>query len=44
MLWHKSTMVLRSDGSEKITEQVRVTPKGLSKLAKLIPPTVRLLS
>lgn len=44
LLWHKSTTVLRSDGSEKITEQVRVTPKGLSKLAKLIPPTARLVS
>lgn len=44
LLWHKSTTVLRADGSEKITEQVRVTPKGLSKLAKLIPPTARLVS
>lgn len=36
-LEHKSTTVLRADGSEKITEQVRVTAKGLSRLAKLIP-------
>lgn len=44
LLWHKSTTVLRSDGSEKITEQVRITAKGLSKLAKLIPPTARLIA
>ncbi|ARC90229.1 phage regulatory protein/antirepressor Ant [Rhodovulum sp. MB263] len=37
LLEHKTTTVLRADGSEKITEQVRVTPKGLSRLAKLIP-------
>lgn len=43
LLWHKSTTVLRSDGSEKITEQVRVTPKGLSKLAKLVPDANRLV-
>lgn len=35
-LEHKVTTVLRADGSEKITEQVRVTPRGLSKLAKLV--------
>lgn len=35
-LEHKTTTVLRADGTEKITEQVRVTPKGLAKLAKLI--------
>lgn len=43
LLEHKSTTVLRADGSEKIAEQVRVTPKGLSKLAKLIPPTARIV-
>lgn len=43
-LEHKTTTVLRADGSEKITEQVRVTPKSLAKLAKLIQPTVRLVS
>lgn len=43
LLEHKSTTVLRADGSEKITEQVRVTAKGLSALAKLIPPTVKLV-
>ncbi|KHQ51090.1 phage antirepressor KilAC domain-containing protein [Mameliella alba] len=36
-LEHKSTTVLRADGSEKITEQVRVTAKGLTRLARLIP-------
>lgn len=34
---HKVTTVLRADGSEKITEQVRITPQGLDKLARLIP-------
>ena len=33
-LEHKVTEVTRSDGTTKITEQVRVTPKGLAKLAK----------
>jgi phage antirepressor YoqD-like protein len=44
LLEHKTTTVLRADGSEKITEQVRVTAKGLSVLAKLIHPTARLAS
>lgn len=35
---HKSTTVLRGDGTEKITEQVRVTAKGLASLAKLVKP------
>tara|TARA_R110000751_G_scaffold71441_4_gene144778 strand:+ start:46950 stop:47726 length:777 start_codon:yes stop_codon:yes gene_type:complete len=39
LLEHKVTTVFRADGSEKITEQVRVTPKGLSKLAMLILPS-----
>jgi phage regulator Rha-like protein len=39
LLEHKSTTVLRADGSEKISEQVRITPKGLSALAKAMPPT-----
>lgn len=37
LLEHKSTTVLRADGSEKISEQVRITPKGLSALAKAMP-------
>ena len=40
-LEHKTTTVLRADGSEKITEQVRVTAKGLSQLAKLVPSVAR---
>lgn len=38
LLEHKVTTVLRADGSEKITEQVRITPKGLAKLSALIQP------
>ena len=40
LLEHKVTTVLRADGSEKITEQVRVTPRGLEKLSKLISTNV----
>lgn len=43
LLEHKVTTVLRADGSEKVTEQVRVTPKGLAKLAKLIRPVASLV-
>lgn len=43
LLEHKVTTVLRADGSEKVTEQVRVTPKGLEKLAKLIFPAAKLI-
>jgi hypothetical protein len=32
--------VLRADGTEKVTEQVRVTPLGLTKLAKLFPSSI----
>ena len=39
LMEHKVTTVLRADGSEKVTEQVRVTAKGLTKLASLIQPT-----
>ncbi len=41
LLEHKTTMVWRSDGSEKITEQVRVTAKGLTRLATLIKPAIQ---
>lgn len=44
LMEHKITTVLRADGSEKITEQVRVTAKGLATLAKLIQPTARLIA
>lgn len=37
LLEHKTTTVSRSDGSEKIAEQVRITPKGLSKLSTMLP-------
>jgi anti-repressor protein len=40
LLEHKITTVLRADGSEKVTEQVRITPKGLTKLAALIKPGI----
>ncbi len=32
---HKITTVKTNDGSEKISEQVRITPKGLTKLATM---------
>lgn len=38
LLEHKVTVVTRADGSEKTTTQVRVTVKGLARLAKLFPP------
>lgn len=38
LLEHKTTTVHRSDGSEKVTTQVRVTSKGLARLATLIEP------
>lgn len=44
LLEHKTTTVLRADGSEKIVEQVRVAPMGLSKLAKLTLPTARIIA
>lgn len=36
LLEHKTTTVERSDGSEKVVTQVRVTPKGLVKLAEAL--------
>ncbi|WP_063657387.1 phage antirepressor KilAC domain-containing protein [Candidatus Arsenophonus triatominarum] len=36
LIEHKVTVVARNDGSEKLTEQVRITPKGLGKLSILI--------
>jgi phage antirepressor YoqD-like protein len=36
LLEHKITTVSRSDGSEKIVEQVLITPKGLAKLSQLL--------
>lgn len=43
LLEHKVTTVLRADGSEKVTEQVRVTAKGLTRLAQLVKPPVELV-
>lgn len=40
-LEHKVTTVLRSDGTEKAATQVRVTPQGLAKLAKLMRRSVQ---
>ncbi|SEN67407.1 antA/AntB antirepressor family protein [Nitrosomonas marina] len=40
LMEHKSTTVLRSDGTDKHTIQARVTPEGLEKLAKLLPPEI----
>lgn len=36
-LEHKVRTILLGDGTEKVRESVRVTPKGLTKLAKLLP-------
>lgn len=36
VLEHKVTTVERSDGSEKMVEQVRVTPKGLARMSDLL--------
>ncbi|WBT04807.1 phage regulatory protein/antirepressor Ant [Brevundimonas vesicularis] len=41
LLEHKTTTVHRSDGSEKVVTQCRVTPKGLARLAKELEPSVR---
>ena len=38
MLEHKVDIVPKSDGSEKARTQVRVTPKGLARLAMMFPP------
>lgn len=43
LLEHKVTTIERSDGSEKVVEQVLVTPKGLTRLAELLT-SVRQLS
>lgn len=36
LLEHKVTVVQRDDGSEKSVHQVRVTPKGIARLSKLL--------
>lgn len=35
-LTHKVKPILLSDGTERISEQVRITPKGLAKLAEVV--------
>lgn len=37
-LEHKTTTITKSDGSEKSVTQVRVTPRGLVRLAQELPP------
>lgn len=37
LMEHKTTTVHRSDGSEKIITQARITPKGLARLAQEFP-------
>ena len=43
-LEHKVHTILRADGSEKIIEQVLVTPQGLTKLAKLATSNMRIVA
>ncbi|RCL02193.1 MAG: putative phage-encoded protein [Candidatus Tokpelaia sp. JSC189] len=43
LLEHKVMTVLRSDGSEKMMEQVRLTSKGMARLCFLIQPALRLV-
>ncbi|HWL70433.1 MAG TPA: phage regulatory protein/antirepressor Ant [Geminicoccus sp.] len=35
LIVHKVTTISQPDGSERVTEQMRITPKGLTKLAKI---------
>ncbi|PLT20480.1 DNA-binding protein [Ralstonia mannitolilytica] len=41
-LEHKVTVVSRTDGTEKVVEQVRITPKGLARLAVAIKEDLQL--
>jgi Rha family phage regulatory protein len=41
LLEHKTSTVTRSDGSEKVTTQVRVTSRGLTRLAQEFPSAAR---
>lgn len=43
LLEHKITTVHRADGSEKETAQVRITARGLTRLATLIKPALSLV-
>lgn len=40
-LAHKVSVILAPNGEERITEQVRVTSKGLAKLARLVPAALK---
>lgn len=42
-LEHKVTEIYRTDGTEKITEQVRITPKGITKLAQMLSSNAEVL-
>lgn len=38
LMTHKVDTVTRQDGTEKVVEQVRVTPKGITRLAQMLQP------
>lgn len=40
-LTHKISVILAPNGEEKMTEQVRVTSKGMAKLARLVPASLK---
>ena len=44
LMEHKVTTVHHNDGTDRVHTQARITPKGLTKLAKLMQPTARLVS
>lgn len=44
LMEHKVTTDHRPDGTDRIYTQARVTPKGLTRLAKLLQPTARLVT
>lgn len=44
LIEHKTTTVTRPDGTEKVVEQFRITPLGLSRLARLIKPVATLVA
>lgn len=41
LMEHKTTTVHRSDGSEKVVTQARISAKGLTRLAQEFPPPAR---
>ncbi len=40
LIEHKVTTITRTDGINEIKTQVRITPKGITKLAKLLNPEI----